>query len=172
MMRALLLVSSVVGLSACGALDTPCNFSETGSISFTSIAVRDRVVATSEGSSCAKATVQLRIGDAEGGTIFETASPVADHLDGVVLTIDEQTVRGLLAAWTAQSVTYTALAPPWEQLDADANVALSRDEYEAVRAQQLRMVCPTVARGRVSCVYWDPSAERAVHLFDRGIDRE
>jgi hypothetical protein len=172
MMRAALLALAFAGLGACGALDTPCNFSETGSISLTSIAERDTVVASSEGASCARATLRLQIRSAGGRTVFETSSPAAQQLGGVVLSINETSVRGFLAGWAAQSVTYTALAPPWEQLDADANVALSRDEYEAVRARQLRMVCPTIARDRVSCVYWDPDAERAVHLFDRRVHTE
>jgi hypothetical protein len=168
----LLLISCLAGLGACGVLDRPCNFSETGSIALSSVSERDSVVASSEGASCARATVRLQIRSAAGETLFETAAPVAAHLEGVVLSVNEDSVRSFLAEWAAQSVTYTALAPPWDQLGADANVALSRDEYEAVRGQQLRMVCPMIARDRASCIYWDSDAQRPAHLFDRTVRAE
>jgi hypothetical protein len=166
-MRALLLAMAL------GACTQPrCDLSETHGVSFTSIDQRDSAIASATGADCGVAQARLDIKTADGAVVYSARLPVADVVLSITPRPKTDDVRTFLETWSSPSVSYTALAPPWRTLTPANNVALDRDAYAAVRSHQWRMICPLSAPGRESCVYWDPTARRALRLYDRATDTE
>ena len=164
------LISALAFASACTQQQTGrCDFTETRQIAFTSAEAEDRVTVRSFGVSCDKAIGVYEIVDTEGRPIWAWATPL-QRAFGDVFTADEpEHLRTFLQEWSQPVVLTTQDAPEWAAL-LPGQTAFDQFTYSDIRARNLPMLCHFSGTARQTCVFWEPVAGGAGHLFDRDIE--
>lgn len=168
MMRVLLLGALALIASACTR--TPagrCDFTHTREIAFSGGA--DRVTVRSFGASCDQAIGVYEIVDGEGRPIWAWASPLQRAFGDVFAAGEPEHMQAFLEEWSQPAIARTSAAPEWPAL-VPGQTTLDELTYADIRARDLPMLCHFSGTARQTCVFWEPAAGGAGHLFDRDVE--
>lgn len=168
--RLLLVLCALLASGACtGARPARCDFTETRQIAFTSADGGDRVTARSFGISCDKALGVYEVTDPEGRPVWAWATPLARSFGDVFTAEEPDHVRVFLSEWADPVILTTLSAPEWSAL-APGQTTLDELTYADIRARDLPMLCHYSGTARQTCVFWEPAAGGAGHMFDRDVE--
>lgn len=167
MMRACLLALLMLGACARGA--QRCDITLTRNVSFTSAEATDAVTARAIGPDCAKAIGLYEIRSEEGRPLWAWASPLEHAFGDAFAPGEPEAMRAFLERWAAPALGDTGAAPAWETL-AQGRTTLDRLTYEDIRARALPMLCHASAQGEETCIFYEPVAGGAGHLFNREME--
>lgn len=161
------LLAALALAGACTQQAERCDFVKTTQIAFTTGDAQDRVTVRSFGVSCDKAVGVYEIIDAEGHPIWAWATPLPRAF-GDVFTEPEH-MEAFLDQWAQPVIATTEQAPAWNAL-APGQTTLDEFTYADIRARNLPMLCHFSGTARQTCVFWEPVANGAGHLFDRDVE--
>lgn len=169
MKRLLVLCALLTGAACADPRAARCDFTETRQIAFTSAEAGDRVTVRSFGVSCDKALGLYEIADAEGRPIWAWATPLPRAFGDGFAAEEPEHMRTFLAQWAQPVILTTQSAPEWRTL-APGQTTLDELTYADIRARDLPMLCHYSGTARQTCVFWEPAAGGAGHLFDRDVE--
>lgn len=164
-----LFIGAIAFASACTPQQARCDFSETRQIAFTSGEARDRVTVRSFGVSCDKAIGVYEIIDAEGHPIWAWATPLQRAFGDVFKADEPEHMQTFLEEWSQPILLTTLDAPEWSAL-VPGQTTFDEFTYADIRARNLPMLCHYSGTARQTCVFWEPVAGGAGHLFDRDVE--
>ncbi|MBK8545133.1 MAG: hypothetical protein IPL62_17330 [Caulobacteraceae bacterium] len=165
----LLALGALMFASACSPHVARCDFTHTREITFTGGAAADRVTVRTFGASCDKAIGIYEIIDGEGFPIWAWATPLPRAFGDVFKAEEPERVETFLEEWSQPAIMTTQTAPEWDQL-APGQTTLDELTYADIRARDLPMLCHFSGTARQTCVFWEPVAGGAGHLFDRDVE--
>lgn len=166
MMR-LVVVLLAAALTACAAPEPGrCDLQVARSVAFTDAEAPDTVTVQAIGPSCDKTIGLFELRTAEGDPIWSWSAPLAHRFGDVFAPQDRGHVSSFLDRWAAPEIGVTQSAPAWDTL-APGQTSLDALTYEDVRARNLPMLCHFIGTARQACVFWEPAAGGAGHMFDR-----
>ncbi|MBL8535950.1 MAG: hypothetical protein JNM59_00950 [Hyphomonadaceae bacterium] len=166
MMRALLFL---LALSACAPAHPPrCDMSSERTLAFSAPEASDVLVARAEGPSCDKAIVVLSLRSEEGYPLWTWATTLSHAFGDVFAPGDREAVQDFLNRWIEVDLSTTTQAPPFAMLE-DGATTLDQLTYDDIRARDLPMLCHYSGTSAQVCVFWEPAAGGAGHLFDRAV---
>ncbi len=168
-------ILAALGLSACGPRENAdvaqdCAHSVTHNVQWSSTDAADVITASSHGPACAQATADLIIRDASGASLWTFSSAYWDLAaggpapEGAEVTAEQ--MEAFLRAWAEVSVSRTSRLPQWRAdaatLTESASVfsyqtPFARAAYEALRQQDLTMLCYAAAVEDTQCIILDPA---------------
>ena len=163
------LFAALLLAAACSSQAERCDFSHTREIAFTGGAAADRVTVRTFGVSCDKAIGVYEIIDGEGHPIWAWASPLPRAFGDVFNADEPEHVETFLEQWSQPMIDSTQAAPEWALL-APGQTTLDELTYADIRARDLPMLCHFSGTARQTCVFWEPVAGGAGHLFDRDVE--
>ncbi len=171
MIRGLCLMA-LAALAAC-AQPAPahCDVSVTREAAFTAPGAQDVISARTFGESCEQAIGVYAVATADGHPVWAHATPLARAFGDGFSEPEPEAMRAFLERWAEPMIATTADTPAWTQLE-PGQTTLDRFTYEDIRARTLPMLCHYSGTGRQMCVFWEPGAASAGHLFDRNISQE
>jgi hypothetical protein len=143
-----------------------CDYSQTREVTFSSGETQDRITTRSFGASCDKAIGVYEIVDAEGHPIWAWAAPLQRGFGDVFEASDAEHMQTFLEQWAQPEITTTQAAAEWRVLTA-GQTTLDEFTYSDIRARNLPMLCHFSGTARQTCVFWEPAAGSAGHLYDR-----
>ncbi|MEZ5959548.1 MAG: hypothetical protein R3C30_03865 [Hyphomonadaceae bacterium] len=168
MMRIFVLAVLALLASACTQQAGRCDFTHTRELTFSGLGT-DRVTVRSFGETCDKAIGVYEIIDGEGHPVWAWASPL-QRAFGDVFTADEpEHMEAFLEQWSQPVIARTSGAPDWSAL-VSGQTTLDELTYADIRARDLPMLCHFSGTARQTCVFWEPAAGGAGHLFDRDVE--
>lgn len=163
-------IAAVALFSACTQPQAGrCDFVETRQIAFTSADAQDRITVRSFGASCDKAIGVYEIIDAEGHPIWAWATPLQRAFGDVFKAEEPEHMQTFLEEWSQPTLLTTQSAPEWSAL-VPGQTAFDEFTYADIRARNLPMLCHFSGTARQTCVFWEPVAGGAGHLFDRDVE--
>jgi len=130
---------------------------------------QDTITAQAIGPSCDKAIGLYAIRDQEGYPIWSWSAPLKHAFGDVFEAEDTEHVQGFLDRWATPDISTTQSAPEWTAL-APGQTTLDQLTYSDIRARDLPMLCHYSGTSRQTCVFWEPAAGGAGHLYDRTIE--
>lgn len=154
--------------AACTPQQERCDFSHTAEIAFTGGAAADTVTVRTFGTSCQKAIGLYEIVDGEGHPIWAWATPLPRAF-GDVFTDEPEHMQRFLEQWSQPQIATTQTAPEWSALQ-PGQTTLDEFTYADIRARDLPMLCHFSGTARQICLFWEPAAGGAGHLFDRDVE--
>lgn len=168
MIRLTVLVCCAVAVAACSraASSGACTVEVSRTIAFTSPNAEDTLLTRAEGPSCDKTVGQLVLRTSDGFPIWSWSAPLAHRFGDPFAPHDREQMQSFLRRWSQPEISTTGSAPPWSSLPA-GETTLDQLTYEDVRARDLPMLCHVSGTARETCVFWEPAAGGAGHLFDR-----
>ena len=169
MMRLLALGALLIAAASCTAQSERCDFSHTREVSFTGGAAADRITTRTFGVSCDKAIGVYEIIDGEGHPIWAWATPLPRAFGEVFKAEEPEHVEAFLEEWSQPHISTTQQAPEWAALT-PGQTTLDELTYADIRARELPMLCHFSGTARQTCVFWEPVAGGAGHLFDRDVE--
>jgi hypothetical protein len=164
-MRVLLICLAALA-SACAQRPERCDFTVSREIAFTGAEASDRIVVRSFGASCDKAIGVYEIVDADERPIYAWAQTLPRAFGDTISVGDAEAFQAFLERWATPEITATQAAPEWTALSA-GQTTLDQLTYSDIRARDLPMLCHFSGTARQACVFWEPAAGGAGHLFDR-----
>lgn len=167
-MRALFVGALALIASACTQQAERCDFTYTRQISFSGMG-QDRVTVRSFGTSCDKAIAVYEIIDAEGHPIWAWATPLQRAFGDVFAADEPAHMETFLEEWSQPVIGRTSAAPEWAAL-VPGQTTLGELTYADIRARDLPMLCHFSGTARQTCVFWEPAAGGAGHLFDQDVE--
>lgn len=168
MMRFLVLGAFALLASACSQQQARCDFTHTREIAFSGLGA-DRVTVRSFGASCDKAIGVYEIIDGEGHPVWAWATPLQRAFGDVFTAEAPEHMQTFLEEWSQPVIARTTAAPEWSAL-VPGQTALDELTYADIRARDLPMLCHFSGTARQTCVFWEPVAGGAGHLFDRDVE--
>jgi len=168
-------ILAALGLSACGPRENAdvaqdCARSVTHSVQWSRVDAPDVITASSHGPSCAQATTDLTIRDASGASLWTFSSAYWDLAVGGPAPEDAEVsaeqIDAFLRLWADVSVSRTSTLPQWRTdaatLTESASVfsyqtPFDRSAYEALRQQDLTMLCYAAAVEDTQCIILNPA---------------
>ena len=169
MMRALLLGALALIVSACSQQQAGrCDFTHTREIAFSGLGA-DSVTVRSFGASCDKAIGVYEIVDGESKPVWAWASPLQRAFGDVFTAEDPEHMEAFLEEWSQPVIGRTSGAPDWAAL-VPGQTTLDELTYADIRARDLPMLCHFSGTARQTCVFWEPAAGGAGHLFDQDVE--
>jgi hypothetical protein len=164
------ILSALALLGACAQPQAGrCDFTETRQVAFTSAEAQDRITVRSFGVSCDKAIGVYEIIDAEGHPIWAWATPLQRAFGDVFKAEEPEHMQTFLEEWTQPAILTTQAAPEWNALQ-PGQTTIDEFTYADIRARDLPMLCHFSGTARQTCVFWEPVAGGAGHLFDRDVE--
>lgn len=188
-MRHFAMAFALLALGACGerqpsstTADAGCERVVTQQVTWSNADAPDTITARSEGPSCAQAVVLLVARNADGDPLWSHAMTYHDLNTGGPPPPDAPAVSAeqmdtFLRSWADVTVTTSNALPEWRDGDAGPagegplsyDAATDRPSYEAIRAQNLRVVCFAAAVESSHCLFIDPQTGVATMLVASGI---
>lgn len=169
MMRALIL-GATIALAACGrGAPARCDLEVARELAFTAPEAQDTLVAQTIGPSCDKVVALYVVRTAEGYPVWSWSAPLSHRFGDVFAEGDAEHMQNFLNSWAQPELSTTQAAPAWDVLT-HGQTGLDRLTYDDVRARNLPMLCHFSATARQTCVFWEPAAGGAGHLFDRDVE--
>lgn len=170
-----LLITAALMLLATGctrdAETTRCDLEATHEVAFTADSAGDTVLAQSIGNGCDKVIGLFVVRTAEGYPVWSWSAPLSHRFGDVFAAEDREHVQTFLDAWAQAGVERTGAAPAWDGLS-PGQTTLDQLTYNDIRARDLPMLCHFSGTARQTCVFWEPAAGGAGHLYDRDVDVE
>ncbi len=167
-MRRLIALCALALATACSPQQQRCDFTHTQDLNFTGGVTADKITVRSFGVTCQKAIGIYEITDAEGHPIWAWATPLPRAF-GDVFTEDPDHMLQFLERWSQPDLSTTQSAPEWSTLT-PGQTTLDELTYADIRARDLPMLCHYSGTARQLCVFWEPAAGGAGHLFDRDVE--
>jgi hypothetical protein len=168
-MRLPLFALAALALCGCAPGAQRCDLQASHKLAFTAADAHDTVLAQAIGPSCDK-TIGLYVVRAEDGyPIWSWSAPLAHRFGDVFGAEDTEHVQNFLDSWAQPQLATTQAAPAWDDLT-HGQTTLDRLTYEDIRARDLPMLCHFSGTARQTCVFWEPAAGGAGHLFDRDVE--
>lgn len=163
------LIFAIVALAA--ACSRPpqatCDLTLTRDLAFTAADARDTVTVRTFGASCDRVIGLYTVHDAEGYPLWAWSAPMARAFgDETFAQADAEAMTDFLQTWANPTLATTQAAPEWNQL-APGQSTLDQLTYDDIRARDLPMLCHFSGTAHETCVFWEPIAGGAGHLFDR-----
>jgi hypothetical protein len=146
-----------------------CDLTETRGIAFTAPDAEDRIIVRSFGASCDKAIGVYEIVDSEGRPIWAWASPLQRAFGDSFEADDPEHMQTFLERWSQPEIASTQAAPEWDAL-APGQTTFDQFTYADIRTRNLPMLCHFSGTARQTCVFWEPVAGGAGHLYDRDVE--
>lgn len=146
-----------------------CDFTHAREIAFTGGASADRVIVRTFGASCDKAIGVYEIVDGEGAPIWAWATPLPRAFGDVFTAEAPEHVEAFLEEWSQPVIARTSAAPEHASL-APGQTTLDEFTYADIRARDLPMLCHFSGTATQTCVFWEPVAGGAGHLFERDVE--
>jgi hypothetical protein len=189
-MRHFAFAFALLALGACGERQTSSTAAADGcareaahEVTWSDANAPDTVTARSFGPSCAQAVVLLVARNANGDALWQSSSTYHEMNGGGVPPIDatpvtDEDMDRFLRGWADVTVTTTNALPEWREGSAtigDEGALLSYDSslarpgYEALRAQNLRVICYAVALETSNCLIIDPVSGAPIQIAASGI---
>ncbi|MCX7357320.1 MAG: hypothetical protein NT015_04120 [Alphaproteobacteria bacterium] len=165
----LLLLGALLIATSCTSQAARCDFSHTREVSFTGGSASDRITVRTFGVSCDKAIGVYEIIDGEGHPIWAWATPLPRAFGDAFKAEEPEHVETFLEEWSQPVIISTQEAPEWALL-APGQTTLDELTYTDIRARDLPMLCHFSGTARQTCVFWEPVAGGAGHLFDRDVE--
>jgi hypothetical protein len=163
----LLAFAALLALVACAPReDARCDITVTRDLSFTAPDAADTITTRSFGASCDRAIGFYAIHDAEGHPVWAWTTPLPRAFGDAFAESDAEHMREFLERWAQPAVMTTQSAPDWSALES-GQTTLDRLTYDDIRARNLPMLCHSSGTARELCVFWEPAAGGAGHMFDR-----
>lgn len=142
----------------------PCNVSVTRGLEFAGATVDLRT--ETQGPNCHQAIALYTIRDEAGDLIYAWTTPLQRGFGDVFAADPDEHLQSFLERWAQPAVLTTASAPAWSDLEV-GQTTLDQLTYDDIRARELPMLCHYSGTSREACVFWEPAAGAAGHLFDR-----
>jgi hypothetical protein len=168
MIRLFVLAALLIAI-ACTPQTARCDFTHTREVAFTGGAAADRINVRTFGASCDKAIGVYEIIDGEGVPIWAWATPLPRAFGDVFNAEEPEHVEAFLEVWSQPVIATAQAAPEWTLL-APGQTTLDELTYADIRARDLPMLCHFSGTARQTCVFWEPVAGGAGHLFDRDVE--
>lgn len=118
------------------------------------------------GANCHQAIALYSLRDAEGDVIWAWTAPLQRAFGDVFAVEPDEHLQSFLDRWAAPEIVTTQAAPAWEDL-LPGQSTLDQLTYVDIRARDLPMLCHYSGTSRQTCVFWEPIAGGAGHLYDR-----
>jgi hypothetical protein len=168
-MKRLAISLALLALAAC----TPraasgCNLSYDRDVAFTAADAQDVVTARAFGPSCDKAVGVFTVSSADGHPLWSWTAPMTQAFGDTFVGANADAMRAFLERWSQPTLLRTSAAPAWP-LSETARTTLDRLTYEDIRARNLPMLCHSTGTGVEACVFWEPAAAGAGHMYDRDV---
>ncbi len=164
-MRLLAALAFLVAASACSSQgDNTCNVNVTREIAFGDAPASVR--AETQGANCHQAIALYTVRDDAGDLIYAWTTPLQRGFGDVFAAAPDEHLQSFLERWAEPALLTTAAAPAWDQLEVGQST-LDQLTYDDIRARELPMLCHYSGTSREACVFWEPAAGAAGHLFDR-----
>lgn len=168
----LLLVALTLAFASCSPVQqSACDLVSTRDISFTGGTEPETVTARTFGQSCDRAIAFYSIHTDDGHPIWAWTAPLPVAFGDIFAEFDPAEMRGFLERWTQPALSTTGAAPEWTMLAAGQST-LDQLTYDDIRARNLPMLCHLSGTARETCVFWEPAAGGAGHLYDRDAEVE
>lgn len=165
-MRALLFCA-LLALAACAPRAAPnCDLSFDRDIAFTAADAQDVVTARAFGPACDRTIGVFSVSSADGHPLWSWTAPMSQAFGDALAGADAEAMRAFLERWSQPTLLRTSQAPAWP-LPQTARTTLDRLTYEDIRARDLPMLCHSAGTGVEACVFWEPAAAGAGHMYDR-----
>lgn len=153
-----------MAITACAPSGGGCNAAVSQTIAF---AGADAVIrAETLGPNCHQAIALYTIRDAQGEVLWSWTAPLQRAFGDVFAEHPDEHLQDFLDRWAQPEIATTQSAPAWETLLV-SQTSLDQLTYADIRARDLPMLCHYSATGRQTCVFWEPAAGGAGHLYDR-----
>ncbi|MBY0563186.1 MAG: hypothetical protein K2P58_03280 [Hyphomonadaceae bacterium] len=160
----------VAALAACAPTAPPrCDLEAARTIALTAPGAEDEIVAQAIGPACDKAVGLLVVRTAEGYPVWSWSAPISLRFGDVFAAQDREPMQAFLERWTDATLSTTGAAPDWSAL-APGQTTLDQFTYDDIRARALPMLCHYSATARETCVFWEPAAGGAGHLYERDVE--
>lgn len=164
-MKALLLFAMLTLAAACAQQNAgACNVSVDRELAFAGATVNLR--AETQGQNCHQALALYTIRDEAGDLLYAWTTPLQRGFGDVFAEEPDEHLQGFLDRWATPAVLTTAAAPAWAELETGQST-LDQLTYDDIRARELPMLCHYSGTSREACVFWEPAAGGAGHMFDR-----
>lgn len=173
MIRLLAFAFGALALAACAprAVSGACDFDVSRTLAFTAADAEDSLQVRSLGPTCDKAIGLFVLRTADGFPVWSWSAPLAHRFGDAFGPQDHEQMQDFLRRWAEPRLTTTETAPAWASLPA-GETTLDQLTYEDVRARNLPMLCHFSGTARETCVFWEPAAGGAGHMFDRDVVEE
>jgi hypothetical protein len=145
-----------------------CNLSFDRDVAFTAADAHDVVTARALGASCDKTVGVFTVSSADGHPLWSWSTPMTQAFGDTFVGANADAMRTFLERWSQPTLTRTSAAPAWP-LPETTRTTLDRLTYEDIRARDLPMLCHSTGTGVEACVFWEPAAAGAGHMYDRDI---
>lgn len=164
-MRLLALLAIVAfGMACTPQASGACNVNVTRELEFAGATVSLR--AEAQGPNCHQAIALYTIRDEAGDLIYAWTTPLQRGFGDVFAAEPDDHLESFLERWAQPAVLTTISAPAWSELEV-GQTTLDQLTYNDIRARELPMLCHYSGTSREACVFWEPAAGAAGHLFDR-----
>jgi hypothetical protein len=150
--------------AACTPRATDCNVNVARELEFAGATVALR--AETQGPNCHQAIALYTIRDEAGDLIYAWTTPLQRGFGDVFAAEPDEHLNSFLERWAEPAVLTTASTPAWAELEV-GQTTLDQLTYNDIRARELPMLCHYSGTSREACVFWEPAAGAAGHLFDR-----
>lgn len=168
-MRLFILGALALLASSCSPQAARCDFTHTREIAFSGEGNADRVTVRSFGATCDKAIGVYEVINSEGYPIWAWAAPLSRAFGEVFSAEDTEHMETFLEQWSQPVLGRTSGAPEWAAL-VPGQTTLDEFTYADIRARDLPMLCHFSGTARQTCVFWEPIAGGAGHLFDQDVE--
>jgi hypothetical protein len=150
--------------AACTPRASDCNVNVARELEFAGATVALR--AETQGPNCHQAIALYTLRDEAGDLIYAWTTPLQRGFGDVFAAEPDEHLQSFLERWAQPAVLTTESAPAWAELEV-GQTTLDQLTYNDIRARELPMLCHYSGTSREACVFWEPAAGAAGHLFDR-----
>jgi hypothetical protein len=165
----ILIPLALLALAACmPRAPSDCNLSFDREVAFTPDDAQDVVTARSLGPSCDKTVGLFTVSGADGHPLYAWSAPMTQAFGDTFAGATAEAMNAFLERWSQPTLLRTSAAPAWP-LPESARTTLDRLTYEDIRARDLPMLCHSTGTGVEACVFWEPAAAGAGHMYDRDV---
>jgi len=158
------LIALALATSACTQQTGACNVSAVHELEFAGS--ESQVRAETIGANCHQAIALYSIRSAEGDVLWAWTAPLQRAFGDVFAAEADEHLNAFLERWATPEIATTQAAPAWEDL-LPGQTTLDELTYVDIRARDLPMLCHYSGTSRQTCVFWEPIAGGAGHLYDR-----
>jgi hypothetical protein len=167
----LLLCAFALSLSACAPANDMghCNVVATRTVAFSAAAAEDEIIIRAIGPTCHNAVGLYTVHGGDGHPMHAWSAPLSRAFGQLSENGDAEETQAFLQRWADETeLATTQSSPEWSAL-IQGQSTLDQLTYEDIRARDLPMLCHYSGTGRQACVFFEPAAGGAGHLYDRDV---
>lgn len=168
LMRVLFAIAALALAGCMPRAPVTCDASYDREVAFTAPDAQDIVTARAFGPSCERTIGVFSVSTSDGHPLWAWTAPMSQAFGDTFAGANADAMRAFLERWSQPTLLRTAQAPAWP-LPETARTTLDRLTYEDLRARDLPMLCHSTGTGVEACVFWEPAAAGAGHMYDRDV---